>query len=114
MKTFGVDANNDLFIGPDGNLAIVVDLQAVLENCEHAAKTIYNEMVLAQGQGLPYFEAVWIGVPNIPLFEATLRAALAAVDGVVAVNSLATSVDGGVLTYTAEIATIYGDGALNG
>ena len=73
-RTFAVDANNDLVIGGDDRLSIVSGLEAVLQNCEHAAKTILNEMVLAQGEGIPYFEAVWIGVPNLAVWEASFRA----------------------------------------
>ena len=113
-QTFAVDANNDLFIGGDDLLAVTSGLQAVLQNCEHAAKTILNEMVLAQGEGLPYFEAIWTGVPNIPVFEAAFRQRILAVEGVTGVTTLATQIAGEVLTYKATIRTVYGTGEING
>lgn len=113
-QTFAVDANNDLFIGSDDRLGVASGLQAVLQNCEHAAKTILNEMVLAQGEGLPYFEAVWNGVPNIPVFEAAFRQRVGAVQDVEAVTTLTTQTVGEVLTYQATIRTVYGTGEING
>lgn len=112
-RTFAVDSNNDLVIGEDDRLSIADGLTAVLQNCEHAAKTILNEMVLAQGEGIPYFEAVWVGVPNIAVWEAAFRARVLAVADVVAIVALTTGRDGEVLTYTATISTIYGTGDIS-
>lgn len=113
-QTFAVDANNDLFIGSDDRLGVASGLQAVLQNCEHAAKTILNEMVLAQGEGLPYFEAVWNGKPNLPVFEAAFRARVGAVQDVTGIVALTTRINGEVLNYSATIRTVYGTGEING
>lgn len=112
-KTFAVDANNDLVIGQDDRLVIAVDREAVLQNCEHAAKTILDEMVLAQGEGIPYFEAVWVGVPNLAVWEAAFRARILAVPDVLSIDALTTARDGEVLTYRATIATAYGTGEIS-
>lgn len=111
-RTFAVDANNDLVIGQDDRLSIVSGLDAVLQNCEHAAKTILNEMVLAQGEGIPYFEAVWVGVPNLAVWEASFRARILAVADVVSIDALTLGRAGDVLNYRATIATIYGTGEI--
>lgn len=113
-RTFAVDSANDLTLGTDGNLAVIGALAAVTQVCAHAAKTILNEMVLAQGEGLPYFEAVWIGVPNIPVFEAAFRAAILAVEGVTDIVSVTFGRSGDVLSYAATISTVYGTGTFNG
>jgi len=113
-RTFAVDAQNDLVIGSDDRLTIATDLLAVLQNCEHAAKTILAEMVLAIDQGLPYFEAVWIGVPNLPVFEAAYRQRILTVEGVTGIVSVTLSVSGNVLSYQAEIQTLFGTGVING
>lgn len=112
-RTFAVDANNDLVIGADDRLSIVSGLDAVLQNCEHAAKTILNEMVLAQGEGIPYFEAVWVGVPNLAVWEASFRARILAVADVLAVVTLRLGRAGDVLTYEATISTVYGTGDIS-
>jgi hypothetical protein len=113
-QTFGVNANNDIYIGTDGNLVIDRDIQAVLTACAQTVKTRLGEMVLAINDGLPYFETVWVGVPNIPQFEMALRRAILAVSGVNEILSLTTSQTGDVLSYTAVILTIFGQGTING
>jgi hypothetical protein len=111
-RTFAVDANNDLVIGSDDRLRIATDLEAVLQNCEHAAKTILNEMVLAQGEGIPYFEAVWVGVPNLAVWEASFRARVLAVADVLSIDALTLGREGETLTYRATITTVYGTGEI--
>lgn len=112
-RTFAVDANNDLVIGEDDRLSIASGLDAVLQNCEHAAKTILNEMVLAQGEGLPYFEAVWVGVPNLPVWEAAFRARILAVADVLSIDAFVMQRVGETLTYRATISTAYGTGEIS-
>ena len=113
-QTFAVDANNDLFIGADDRLAIVTGVTAVEQAAAQAAKTVLSEMVLATDQGLPYFEAVWVGEPNIGQFEVALRAAISAVQDVLSIASLTIDQTGEELGYSAEIQTIYGPGIVNG
>ena len=66
VQTFAVNSNNDLYLDDTGNMAIVYDQQAILQICKQAALTIFGEMVLQTNQGIPYFTAVWVGVPNLP------------------------------------------------
>ena len=113
MRTFGVDGNNDLFI-TGRNLTIVTDRQAVLEVCEHVAKTILGEMVFAKNQGMPYFETVFVGGPSTAPFEAAFRTRILQVSGVVSIQSLQTEQVGDAMVYQAEIQTIYGVGAISG
>jgi hypothetical protein len=109
-QTIATDANNDLFIGEDDRLVMVTGLAAVLQNCEHAAKTILGEMVLAVNEGLPYFQAIWTGAPKVAVFEAAFRTRILAVDGVVSIDALGFEISGEVLTYAATIQTVYGPG----
>ena len=51
--TFAVDTDNDLFLSSAGNIAISTGLQAVLEDCEHAMKTVLGECVLDIERGSP-------------------------------------------------------------
>lgn len=113
-RVIAVDSNNDIYIGPDGSLALATDLAAVMQACQQAAQTQRGEMLYAVDQGLPNFATVWNGAPNLSQFEAALRATLLAVDGVTSVVSLATTRTGDKLTYRATIQTIYGQGAING
>jgi len=113
-RTIAVDSNNDIFVGPDGSLAIATARDAVLHCCAQAAKTQLGEMIYAVDQGLPNFEAVWNGAPNTGLFEAYLRRTLQDVPDVTGVDSVTIDATGGALTYVATIKTIYGPGAING
>lgn len=114
MRVFTVDSNNDLTLASNGNLALSTELQAVLFTCEQVAKAQLNEMVLAVDQGMPNFQTIWVGAPNVPQFEAYLVARLQAVTGVTRVTGVSASVRGDVLRYTATIQTVYGEGTING
>lgn len=114
MQTFGVDSNNDLFLAKaTGNISFSRDLQAVLECCAHVAKARLSEMVLATDRGLPFFETVFNGVPNLAQFEASLRAAILGVANVLEITALTIALKGNALTYQATIATTYGIGTIS-
>lgn len=114
VQTLDTNANNDIYIGPDGNLAIARGIQGVLKACETASKAQLGEMVLTQGLGIPNFQTIWIGVPNFPLWESYLVATLQSVPGVTNVQSVAISDADNTLSYSATIQTIYGTGTING
>lgn len=107
---------NDLYIGSDGNLAMAIDVEAVLQDCAHVAKTILGEMVLQTDLGIPNFETVWQGVPNLPQYEVAVRSALLSVPGVIEIVAFNFNTEATIdnLGYTAVIRTIYGQGAISG
>lgn len=111
-RTFAVDANNDIFIGLDDRLSFNAELDALLQLCEHAATTLLGEMVLAADQGVPYFQALWSGRPNLPVWEAAFRQRVLAVEGVTAIVALTTRRDGDRLIYSATIRTTFGTGTI--
>lgn len=114
MKTLAVDGNNDIYIARDGNLALNTGLLAVQETCAQAAKAQLGEMVLDTQRGIPNFQTVWNGKPNIAQFEAYLRRTLLGVQGVIGITELTITVESDILTYSASITTIYGSGVING
>lgn len=114
MRTIAVNANNDIYIATDGNLAMAVDLEAVLQACAQAAKTQLGECVLALDNGVPFFETVWQDSANVAQFEAYLRRVIEKVPGVTEVQQLDVTVDSNVLSYVATIVTVYGEGTING
>lgn len=113
MRSFDTDENNDLFI-LGRNLAISVDLQAVLDVAKHVAQTILGEMVFAKTEGMPYFETVWAGNPTSAAFEAAFRDRVSRIPGVEGIASLEVNQVGDVMQYRAEIVTVYGTGTVNG
>ena len=113
-RTLTVNSNNDIFIALNGSLSVSDGLVAVMQAAQQSAQTQLGEMVFAVDDGIPNFATVWNGAPNVSQFEAYLRSAITAVDGVTSVDSLTTKVEGGALSYAATIQTIYGPGVLNG
>lgn len=109
-----VNAKNDLYQGADGNLALAQDRDAVMQALQQAAQTVLGEMIYAADQGVPYFDTVWGGSPNLAQFNAYLRRAFLAVDGATDVQALTVSVANKTLTYNAVITTVYGTVAVNG
>lgn len=113
MRSFATTDTND-FALVGRSLALVTDLQAVLDVCEHCAQAILGEMVFAKQQGMPYFETVWVGAPTTAPFEAAFRARILQVAGVAGIDELTTEQVGDTMRYQATIVTIYGPGVLNG
>ena len=114
VQTFGVNANNDIYIGSDGNLVILSGIAAVATACAQATKAQLGEMVLAVGEGIPNFQVLWIGTPDYVLWQSYIQQTLLNVDGVTGVTSLTLSLNGGTASYEAYITTIYGTTIVNG
>lgn len=113
-RSLGVDAYNDIFIANDGNLSVVVDLESIMQACAHAVKAQLGEMILAVDQGVPNFQTIWNGAPNVLQFDAYIRRAILSVDGVLEITELLTDATTSVLRYTASIRTTFGEDTING
>lgn len=113
-KTLATDENNDLYLDADGNIAVFSGLAAVQNICLNASKAQLGEMPLYTAQGIPNFESVWNGVPNLPQFEAALRVTLLSVPNVVSIESLDTQLSQNTVRYTARINTTFGSSVVNG
>ena len=122
MQTLSANINNnipgvaydDIYLDSNHNISVSYNLQAVLEACAQAAQTVLGEIIFNINQGIPFFQVVWIGVPNIQQYIAALRVAFLNVPNVVEVVSLMTSQIDNNLSYTAVIRTIYGSGGISG
>lgn len=113
-RSFGINAHNDLTIGNNGALTMVDQLQAVMNICEHAASAILNEMIYAQGQGLPDFQTVWNGAPYLSAWEMAFKRRMKKIPEVVSLESLKTWRSADTMKYAATIKTIYGTGEIHG
>lgn len=120
VQTLATDSvTNDIFIGTDGKLSILSGQPAVQGACGTKAKSQLKEMIYAQNAGMPNFEVVWVGVPNLAAFEAAYRQNIAPVAGVVAVQSFAVADVNNELSYAAVIENEFGaafaqTGVING
>lgn len=104
MTSFATNADNDIYLGTDGNLAVVRGIDAVRQDCEHAMKAQLGEMPLALGRGVPTLTTIWANWRPAQ-FEAFARKILLTVPGVVAVKAFNISRLAGVASYVAEIQT---------
>lgn len=114
MRTFAVNEKNELVLDKSGNLSLITGKQAIAQACEQAIKSQLTEMIYAQQRGIPTFQAVWVGSPNLLQFDTYARAMLRSVPDVVEVIKLNTIVGDNVLNYTAEILTNAGAVSING
>lgn len=114
MMTFAVNKNNDLYIDETGNLAIISGIDAVMQTCEQAAKTLRGEMLLEINRGIPMFETAFNGVPNLIQYEAALRKIWREIPEVKDITNLDIRVSDNTLSYSATIQTVNGQGAVNG
>ena len=114
MRIFAVDANNDLFTGANGSMAINTDLAAFMQACEHAMQSVLGEMVFAQGRGLPYAEAIWGGARNLRLFEDESRKTLGNIPNSLGVTEFECAVENNILGYRAVIRSVYGEVTIGG
>ncbi|OWK42205.1 hypothetical protein [Fimbriiglobus ruber] len=107
VQTFGTNASNDLFLGPDGNLVVLAGIAAVEAACATATKAQLGEMVFATETGVPNFQTLWVGSPEYALWKAAVLSTLQSVPGVTAVTSLNLTVSGSTVSYVAQITTQY-------
>lgn len=112
--SFLTDAKNDLYLDADGNIAMGTGIQAVMQVCDSVAQTVRGECVLDVEVGLPNFETIWSGIPNVAQWETAYRANIMAIENVLEIVSLDVTVESGQLRYTAVIRTTFGTGVVNG
>jgi hypothetical protein len=104
---------NDMYLD-QGNIAMAFDIEALVQICRQVCQVRLGEVVLDTIAGLPFFETVFNGSPNIQQFETALTIALSNVPGVTQVQSVTVTVNGNILNYVAVILTIYGGTVING
>lgn len=110
---FAIDSNNGFLIS-GGNATLVTGLDAVVINCQHEAQTLLGEDPFRQNKGMPNFQTVWGGTPNVIEFEASLRSTLLAVADVDSLSNFSATIDGDNLNYSIEINTIFGTATITG
>jgi hypothetical protein len=107
VQTFATNQNNDIYIDESKSLVLLSGIKAVAAACSTISKSQLGEMVLTTTQGLPNFQSVWIGVPNLRIWQAFLQSALQNVEGVMQVTNIKITPATGKLSYQANIQTIY-------
>lgn len=112
--TFAINSDNDIYLGSDGNLVLATGIDGVANACETISKAQLGEMVLTTGQGIPNFQSLWIGVPNLGIWQSYLKNALLNVAGVEDILDLSFNQNSNTLEYTATIKTEFGITQISG
>lgn len=110
-QTIAENANRDLYVGADGNIAFASGVQAVEQLCKSRIEAQRAEMQYAMDQGMP-MRATAFDRYRPAQFEAAARAILKATPDVLAVTAFTITSIGNVLSYSATIETIYGTGTV--
>lgn len=113
-RLLAVNSNNDIFVTGSNRLAIVTDLDAVLQNCEHVMRAQLGEMIFARQRGIDYLNNVFNGNPNFLIFESQARNAILSVSEVISISNFSAAIVNDRLEYSATIQTTFGVGAIDG
>lgn len=114
MSSIGLDpTSRDIYV-LNNDLVISTGIESTLEICERSVKTLRRELIYSQNGGINYDGLVWSGVPNLILLENEIRQTILSVEGVIRIVNFNIELLGDSVSYSAEILTNFGVGALNG
>ena len=114
VKTLARDENCDLYVGTDGQLAIVDGKEAYAQIINAKMRTTLGEMQLAMQKGVPYFETVFADPSMVPVWQESVIQMLESLAFVIEVSSFICETKGNMLEYTSEIKTDKGMVTING
>ena len=107
MRTLKTNGNNDIYI-EKRDLAIAEGKEAIGYVAKNRVCTLQGEHQYDLSEGIPYFDVLFGGRPDIDLFRFYLQKELLKVENVHAIKSLETNIESDVLSYTAELQTTEG------
>ncbi|MCF1502204.1 hypothetical protein L0F51_00295 [Afifella sp. H1R] len=79
-------APHDLYLLPDGNLAVVRDAEAVGQHARQRTMAFAEEWFLDSDVGMPWFDDILGGPSDLPLAEALIKAEIMDTDGVTGIE----------------------------
>ena len=113
MTSLATNVNNDIFMGPDYNLALVRDLAAVEQDCRNAMEAQLGEMPLARDRGVPTMATIWQDYKPAQ-FEAAARAILLTVPNVTGIQFFTITQVGDQARYAVAINSTFGPATIVG
>lgn len=113
MISFARDSNNDLFLSSRNDISMNTGLDACLQACESAVSTILGEKIYNQDEGIPAFNIIWNGTPNLVQARLVIIDTIEKVDNVIEVSDFNFVVTDNEFKYTATIKTTFGSGNIN-
>lgn len=105
--TVAEDANRDMFLGADGNVAFLSAAPCIAQLTKSRIEAQRGEMIYAMDQGMPTRATAW-DTFNPKQFEAAARSIILATPDVTNIESFDMTKQEDVLNYSATIKTIYG------
>ncbi|MDR0675640.1 MAG: hypothetical protein LBF97_01180 [Elusimicrobiota bacterium] len=114
MWSILTDANNDIYLNSKKSIAIGEDKQALSQIIKNSILTLLGEIELDTTKGIPYFDSLFLGIPDLDLFESYLRNTIKNIDGVIAITNYIYEIKDNIFRYKIYIQTIYGDIEING
>ena len=109
MKTLAQNSANDIYIGSDGGLATVDELNAYSIVIADAVRTVRGELQLDTERGVPYFETVFKSVNGIDIWKNDVRKRVLEFPFVKSIDSFDVSYANRKLEYTMRLTTDAGD-----
>lgn len=115
MRTFKLDANNDLCLVCDTGLRLIDGKEAMAQSATNYARTLRGEMMHKKRSGVRYFDTVIGTNPTRPaILEHDMKERLLEVPGVNRISSFAYSQVGEEFRYSATLETDSGMVQVNG
>ena len=113
MSIFAINSDNG-FLVTGGTINRLTGIEAVLVNCQHEAQVLRGEDPFDKNRGMPNFEEIWAGQPNVLQFEFSLRNVLSVVKDVDSLSNFKADISSNVLDYEITINTPFGSDSISG
>jgi hypothetical protein len=101
---------NDLFLTGDGNLATVIDAEAVGQHVRQRLSTFSGEWFLDTAAGVPWLDQILGKSYDPALAESVVKSVILDTDGVTEITSFSVAFDKatrGLLIRSVEVGTIF-------
>ena len=114
MLTIAINSSNDIYLDPNGNIALKTDLEAMGDIYVNKAQTNKGELIYNAEKGIDYFNTIF-GEPCYPdIFQNELISELENTAETIKITGFNQEISNGIYSYTVNCQTSYGDINLNG
>lgn len=100
---------NDIYLDGMGNIAGKEDAAALANIILNRQQTVTGELQYNITAGMPYFTTVFAQPRDLRIFESFMVADAESVSGVENVTTFSAEVNGDTLSFSMEIATVFGN-----
>lgn len=114
MLTFGIDNKNDLFIDNSGNIAVKSDIESMKDIYVNKVQTNRGEIVYNTLKGIDYFNTVFCSPAYPDVFQNQVINELTNTEETQSITGFKQTIKNGILSYSVNCYTSYGNFKLNG